>query len=65
LEATVDGFTVRLGRPFEMEEKATVTLAVIDDGLEEGSIITVVAPASPAVLVPGAEQGNTTTTSEP
>lgn len=65
LEATVDGFTVRLGRPFEMEEKAAVTLAVIDDGLEEGAIVTVVAPASPAVLVPGPEQGSTTSTSEP
>ena len=65
LEATVDGFTVRLGRPFEMEEKAAVTVAVIDDGLEEGAIITVVAPASPAVLLPGAGQGSTTSTSEP
>lgn len=66
LEATLDGFVVRLGRPFDMEEKADVSLALIDEGLEEGSIITVVAPASPAVLAPGATipagEGEETTT---
>lgn len=58
LVATVDGFEVRLGGPFEMESKASVTAALVDSGLEEGSILTVVAPASPAVLPPGA--GTTT-----
>lgn len=68
LEAMVESFTVRLGGPFDMEEKAAVTLAVIDDGLVEGAIVTVVAPASPAVLEPdsetttGGEEGGTTTT---
>lgn len=59
LEATVAGFTVRLGRPFDMEEKAAVTAAIIEQGVDEGSIITVVAPASPAVLPPGADTGET------
>jgi cell division protein FtsQ len=54
LEATVTGFTVRLGRPFDMAEKAAVTAAMIESGVEEGSILTVVAPASPALLPPGA-----------
>lgn len=53
LEATVAGFAVRLGRPFDMGEKAAVTSAMLDDGLEAGSVLTVVAPASPAVLPPG------------
>lgn len=59
LEATVAGFPVRLGRPFDMEEKAVVTAAVIAGGVEEGSTITVVAPASPALLPPDADQGDT------
>jgi cell division protein FtsQ len=54
LEAVVDGFVVRLGRPFDMEAKADVTVAILAGGVEEGSIVTVVAPASPAVLPPGA-----------
>lgn len=70
LEARVAGFVVRLGRPFDMGEKAAVTAAILEKGVEEGSIITVVAPASPAVLPPGAtpangeepEEGSTDTT---
>lgn len=54
LEATVAGYLVRVGPPFDTEEKATVTAAMLDSGVEEGSILTVVAPASPAVLPPGA-----------
>ncbi len=54
LVATVDGFEVRLGGPFEMDSKAAVTAALLDSGLDEGSVLTVVAPASPAVLPPGA-----------
>jgi hypothetical protein len=63
LEATVAGFTVRLGRPFDMEEKAAVTAAILEQGLEEGAIITVVAPASPAVLPPNGGEAPTDTTS--
>lgn len=62
LEATVAGFLVRLGRPFDMTEKAAVTTAILDDGVPEGSIITVVAPASPAVLPPNGGAGATPTT---
>jgi len=55
LEGTVGGFPVRIGRSFDAAEKARVTAAILDRGVEEGSIITVVAPANPAVLPPGAE----------
>lgn len=55
LEATVGGFVVRLGRPFEMAAKASVTGALLATPLEDGSIVTVVAPASPAVLPPDTE----------
>ena len=59
LVATVSGFEVRLGRSSDMHDKALVTAELLDAGLEEGSIITVVAPASPAVLAPGAgDQGD-------
>lgn len=54
LEGEVGGHRVRLGRPFDMEEKAAVVVALIESGIESGSVITVVAPASPAVLAPGA-----------
>jgi cell division protein FtsQ len=59
LVATVDGFEVRLGGPFEMDSKAAVTAALLDSGLEQGSVLTVVAPASPAVLPPGASATTT------
>lgn len=62
LEATVAGFTVRLGRPFDMEQKAAVTAAILEQGVDEGSIITVVAPASPAVLPPDGGEAPTDTT---
>lgn len=65
LEATVAGFPVRIGRPFDTAEKAVVTAAMIDSGLEEGSVLTVVAPASPAVLPPVAEPTDTTSTTAP
>lgn len=55
LVATVSGYEIRLGRPFDMEDKAVVTSELLEAGVEEGSIITVVAPASPAVLAPGAD----------
>lgn len=61
LVARVDGFEVRLGGPFEMDSKAAVTAALLDSGLEEGSVLTVVAPASPAVLPPGAAPTTPTT----
>lgn len=62
LEAVVAGYTVRVGRPFDTAEKAAVTAAMIDAGVEEGAILTVVAPANPAVLPPdaGQEEGEET-----
>jgi cell division protein FtsQ len=77
LEGTVAGFMVRIGRPFDGAEKARVTAAILDRGVEEGSILTVMAPANPAVLPPGAgeessqeptddaEGGDTTQTKQP
>jgi len=61
LVALVGGYQVRVGRPFDTGEKAAVTAAMIDSGVEEGSILTVVAPASPAVLPPGADTSTPTT----
>lgn len=69
LEAVVAGFTVRVGRPFDTAQKAAVTVAMIEGGVDEGSILTVVAPANPAVLPPGAGQSSpsdtTSTTDTP
>jgi cell division protein FtsQ len=54
LVALVDGYTVRLGRPVDMEEKARALGPVIDEAPPEGSEITLVAPARPSVLTPDA-----------
>nr|MBO2500597.1 FtsQ-type POTRA domain-containing protein [Acidimicrobiia bacterium] len=59
LEGTVAGFRVRIGRPFDTAEKARVTAAILEQGVEEGSVITVMAPANPAVLPPGAGEETT------
>jgi hypothetical protein len=45
-----------------MEQKAAVTAAILEQGVDEGSIITVVAPASPAVLPPDGGEAPTDTT---
>lgn len=58
MEGEVAGFRVRLGPPFDMAEKADVVVALIESGIEEGSVITVVAPASPALLPPTPEEGD-------
>jgi cell division protein FtsQ len=55
LVATVGEYLVRLGRPLDMEAKALALAAVIEEGPEPGSTITVIAPSRPAVLPPGAE----------
>lgn len=55
LGATVAGFDVRLGQPADMEEKARSLVGLLRSGVDEGSVITVVAPAYPAVLPPGGE----------
>jgi hypothetical protein len=54
LIAVVAGYTVRLGRPVDMEEKARALGPVVDEGPPEGSEITLVAPARPSVLAPDA-----------
>jgi cell division protein FtsQ len=52
LVATVSGFTVVLGRPVEMEAKATVLAALLESGIDEGSSINLIAPLRPAVTNP-------------
>ncbi len=54
LVAVVAGYTVRLGRPVDMEEKARALGPVLAEAPLEGSEITLVAPARPSVLAPGA-----------
>jgi cell division protein FtsQ len=44
-----DGHDIRLGRPVDMAAKASALLAVLADGLPEGSSINLIAPARPAV----------------
>jgi cell division protein FtsQ len=44
-----DGHDIRLGRPVDMAAKASALLAVLADGLQEGSSINLIAPARPAV----------------
>jgi cell division septal protein FtsQ len=43
------GHDIRLGRPVDMVAKAAALLAVLADGLPEGSSINLIAPARPAV----------------
>jgi len=52
LYATVQGHTVRLGRPVDLDTKATVLAAMIDEGIEEGATIDLIAPLRPAVMNP-------------
>jgi cell division protein FtsQ len=54
LIAVVEGYTVRLGRPVDMEEKARALAPVVDESPPKGSEITLVAPARPSVLAPDA-----------
>lgn len=54
LIAVVGGYTVRLGRPVDMEEKARALGPVLDEVPPAGSEITLVAPARPSVLAPDA-----------
>lgn len=58
LWADVDGFTVRLGGPIEMDQKARSLAAVILEGQPTGSLINVIAPTRPTVMVPGADSVN-------
>ena len=49
LAASVDGHTVRLGRPVDLAEKAVVLAALIDSGLAPAAEINLIAPTRPAV----------------
>lgn len=49
LWAEVAGFSVRLGRPFEMAAKAAAVQALIAHGQPTGATLSVVAPHNPAV----------------
>jgi cell division protein FtsQ len=52
LIASVDGHQVVLGRPAEMREKAIVLASLIDNGLEAGAHVNLIAPLRPAVTNP-------------
>ncbi|MDK1009588.1 MAG: FtsQ-type POTRA domain-containing protein [Actinomycetota bacterium] len=55
LHAVVAGHSVRLGRPIDMEEKATVLEALLATGLDPGAAINLIAPRRPAVSNSGPE----------
>lgn len=57
LWAQVGGFDVRLGRPIEMAEKALTVATLLQEDLEPGSILNVIAPTNPAVSLPGTDEG--------
>lgn len=52
LVATLVGHQIDLGRPVDMEEKATVLMALLDTGIEPGARINLIAPMRPAVTNP-------------
>lgn len=54
LWAQLDGYTVRLGGPTEMEQKARSLEAVLLEGQPTDSLINVIAPTRPTVLPPNA-----------
>lgn len=64
LVAVVDGYTVRLGRPVDMEEKARALGPILDEVPPAGSEITLVAPSRPSVLNPDADAPTGTETPE-
>jgi cell division protein FtsQ len=64
LVAVVAGYTVRLGRPVDMEEKARALGPVLDEGPPAGSEITLVAPARPSVLAPDSMVPETASTGD-
>jgi len=55
LVAQVAGYTVRLGRPVDMGQKASVLDALLDSGIPEGATIVLIAPLRPAVTNPQPE----------
>jgi len=61
LWAELDGYTVRLGGPTEMEQKARSLEAVLLEGQPTGSMINVIAPTRPTVLPPEGATNSPTT----
>ena len=55
LHVTVTEHRVRLGRPVDMAQKATVLEALLASGLEAGVAIDLIAPLRPAVANPQPE----------
>lgn len=55
LVTEVAGHTIRLGRPVDMAQKASVLDALLDSGIEEGASIDLIAPLRPAVANPRPE----------
>ena len=58
--AEIGGHLIRLGRPVEMEAKARALAALLEQGIETGASISLVAPTRPAVSL-----GNTQPQVEP
>jgi cell division protein FtsQ len=58
LWAKVYGFEVRLGRADEMAEKALSLAALLEDGLEQGTTINLIAPTHPATTGPAQAEGD-------
>lgn len=52
LVADVGGHKVRLGRPVDMAQKASVLDALLDAGIQDGAAIDLIAPLRPAVTNP-------------
>lgn len=50
LWAEVEGYTVRLGGPRSMGEKAAAITALLEHGIDEGSEVNLVAPTRPAIM---------------
>jgi cell division protein FtsQ len=55
LSATMGEYQLRLGRAVEMRSKAAAAVAVIQQGVEPGSVVDVTAPRRPAVANPQPE----------
>lgn len=54
----VDGWQVRLGRPVDMTAKALSLVALLQQGIEPGSVIVLIAPTHPSVDTPGDGTGD-------
>jgi hypothetical protein len=52
LEATVLGFSVELGTPRDMAQKAVTLAALLDEGVPTGALINLVSPLRPGVTNP-------------